>query len=211
MTLEKKFFEVNIQTLDPELNVPPPPKIEIRNIDGSLPDPSEISDTSQEIDMQEYRKKNWDMWCRISIANLGFKNRFELRNRVRVMEGDILFHKLKLESEFYPQVHYFLIVDGTPSKITKKDGENKMGTRLIEYVNEFHRLPYACKLEDKIYKNGNVKILYTPTKWDEFPIVISKEKGIRHNIEDLHDFFNNLETEPNNPSEQPLAKNKVIR
>jgi len=208
MTLEKKFVDVNIQTLDPELNVPPPPKIEMRNIDGSPVDPSEVP---EEIDMQEYRKKNWDMWCRISIANFGFKNRFELRNRVRVSEGDILFHKLKLEAEMYPQVHYFIIVDGTPNKIVKKDAENKMGTRLIEYVNEFHRLPYSCKLEDKFYKNGNVKIIYTPTKWDEFPIVISKEKGERYNIEDLHEFFNDLDTEKDNPSQQPVPKNKIAR
>lgn len=151
-------------------------------------------------------------WHRITGKNFAFKEKIVSQKRCKIHIGDVLIHKKKVEGKMFPDINYFLVLDNglskEPIKVINKMIKSHLGEKIIEFVQKYHKLPYACKFI-KAFKNGNVQIDYKPTKWDKFAIDISVKKGQRYNIEELQDF---LTDELPEISENPLEviKQKIV-
>lgn len=115
-------------------------------------------------------------WMMIDGTHFGFRPKIELPKHCTVYDGDILVHKFKSETEKFPQIRYFIVsIDqsnlGTALFMDNKEIKNQMIDQLLNYTKFYKRLPYCCKFM-KMFKNGNIQIDYTPSKWDHFALNI---------------------------------------
>jgi len=136
---------------------------------------------------------NW--WHYINASNFGFLSKITNLNGYNVEEDDILIHKEIKEGDRFPTIRYHLIIEDGTKLIKNDEVKEILADKLVEYVRENKRFPFACHLA-KIFKNGNAQIDYKPTQFESFALKIIPKM---YKIENIEDFFEGLETEKFNP------------
>lgn len=191
------------------------PKSESIIIDlTTVDEDQDMKDTDKDTDNEDDRHP-W--WVRINGTDFGYKSNIPLKHHCKVKEYDILIHKKVISGEKFPRINYFIIIfdnnrkilDGKPSTSTNKTIKSFMIDFLIDYIKKYNKLPYACTVEE-IFKNGNVKVLYNPNKWDHFPLDVTVKRGIKYDIPNLEEFFTGLPTTEKNPASSG-GGNKIRR
>ncbi len=143
---------------------------------------------------------NW--WNKLDPYTFGFWTRLPLLSYCRVKESDILIQKQKREGDRFITVHYYQIIEGKPEFMGLDNNrvKNFLSTTVLQYIMKYKQLPYACRYA-KEFKNGNVQIDFTPTKWDNYAIhVTAKSAKLLYDIDDLMEVVHDLKSTENNPA-----------
>lgn len=145
-------------------------------------------------------KSNW--WHRVCTKNFGFMERIPLLKHCKLMENDVLIHKELKETDKFPVVRYFYVIDKEPLLMSNEDIKRQLADKLVEFVLAHQKLPFACSVV-KGFKNGNVQIDYTPQKWVNFALKMTPKRMLRYNIEDddIFAYFSQFSTINQNPLE----------
>lgn len=135
-----------------------------------------------------------DWWHYLRSKDFGFLEKIPDLTDVDASEGDVLIHKQIKKGERFPTIRYHVITgDGSSRVIENKEVKELLADTLVAFVNETEKLPFACEVS-KFFKNGNVQVDYTPTKFDSFALkIVPKE----HQIENAEEFFEGLESQAN--------------
>jgi len=151
-------------------------------------------------------------WNYISASNFGFCEKISNLDDYLVENDDILIHKQIISGDRFPTIRYHKVTeDGASVEIKNAKVKEVLQKRLIAYVKENKKFPYACELV-KLFKNGNVQVNFTPMQYYKFVLKIIPAE---HNIDDLESFFKGLETDPNpiqssSSKKQTSAKQWII-
>ncbi|MHA1798502.1 MAG: hypothetical protein ACTSVY_08650 [Candidatus Helarchaeota archaeon] len=143
-----------------------------------------------------------DWWHHVDLAQFYFTYKIEDQENLEVKEGDILIHKEIKEGERFPTIRFHVVEDKNKIRnIERQELYELLTGRLIEYIEKKRKLPPNCKLT-RVFKNGNIQIEYTPTKFDRFIMKFNPKKV---GNEQAQEFLNNLIKEVlKEPKEWPI-------
>lgn len=113
-------------------------------------------------------------WNRIRVRDFCFLESLYTKEKVKLEIGDVLIHKEKKEGEHFPTIRYYIVDEGMVLLLDNKSIKNHLKRELIKFVNEKNLLPFNCSYT-KGFKNGNIQVDYSPTKFDNFALTITPE------------------------------------
>lgn len=135
---------------------------------------------------------NW--WFHINSENFGFHQGLKNISEYEVEEDDILYLKQRVPEGFFETI-WFVVRDGDVVKASLSDVKGILSKSLMNFITEYKKLPFSCVVSE-YYKNKSVKITYAPTQYDK---VIMKFTPADLGMDEIHDFFRDLESNVENP------------
>jgi len=130
-----------------------------------------------------------DWWHHVDSTQFYFTYKIEDQENLDVKIGDILIHKEIKEGERFPTIRFHLVEDKNKTRnIERQELYEIFTVQLIEYIERKQKLPPNCKLT-RVFKNGNIQIEYTPTKFDRFIMKFNPKKVAN---EQVQEFLDNL-------------------
>ena len=135
-------------------------------------------------------------WHRIRTSDFAFQTKITKQSEAEVEDDDILIHKQYKTDEMgqrerFPTTRYQLISDGEPLEIDGKEVRKQLGGKLVEFVINNKKLPYACEFK-KVQQDGLIIINYAPNPFENFQLKIEPSQ-MDLSDDESESFFSSLE------------------
>ncbi len=155
----------------------------------------------------------------LRASDFGWMNRIPDQHNLEVEEDDIIVHKEIQEGSRYPTLRYHLVFEDEAFLVDGADVRDTLAEKLSQFLKEHNKLPFGCEFK-KVFKNGNIKINYSPTQYENFTLKLKPEHyPLEHiNPEDsdegptyneLVEYFKNLDEVEENPLETVKTEHDI--
>ncbi|MHA1112051.1 MAG: hypothetical protein ACTSRE_13165 [Promethearchaeota archaeon] len=148
-------------------------------------------------------ESNW--WKHIRSEDFGFFEKLWSLGSYIVEEDDILYLNQRAP-EGYFEKYWFIATDMGVERTDKSEVNEVLTKSLVEFVRTQGKMPFGCFVS-KEFKNKNIQVNFEPNKFDK---IIMKLSPGEFDIEDVQDFFRDLETVDINPADSTFEESRGI-
>lgn len=145
-------------------------------------------------------ESNW--WKHIRSADFGYFEK--LRNlRSYIVEDDDILILNQRAPEGYFEKYWFIATEMGVERTAKSEVTEVLTKYLVEFVRAHGKMPFGCYIF-KEFKNENIQVNFEPNKFDKIAMKLTPGD---FDIEDVQDFFRDLETVGENPADSVSEEN----
>ena len=145
-------------------------------------------------------ESNW--WKHIRSSDFGYFEK--IRNlRSHIVEKDDILILNQRAPEGYFEKYWFIATDMGVERTAKSEVTEVLTKKLVDFVRTKGKIPFGCYVYRE-FKNQSIQLNFEPNKFDK---VIMKLKPGDFDIENVQDFFRELESVEIYPAEVDSEEN----